>query len=138
METLFEFLGNHPFLAGTFGVLLLLFIKNETTRGGASVSPQELVNLVNHKDALVLDVRDGGEYSEGHIVKSINIPHASLTQRVSELNKYKDKPVIIACKMGQNAGAAGTMLRKAGFSDVSRLSGGITEWRNQNLPVVKK
>jgi len=138
METLFEFLGNHPFLAGTFGVLLLLFIKNESSRGGASVSPQELVNLVNHKDALVLDVRESGEYSEGHIVKSLNIPHTSLNQRLSELNKYKDKPVIVACKMGQNAGSAGTILRKAGFTDVSRLSGGITEWRNQNLPVVKK
>jgi len=138
METLFEFLGNHPFLAGTFGVLLLLFIKNESSRGGASVSPQELVNLVNHKDALVLDVRDSGEYSAGHIVNSLNIPQASLSQRIAELNKYKDTSVIVACKVGQSAGAVGAVLRKAGFSNVSRLSGGITEWRNQNLPVVKK
>ena len=138
METLFEFLGNHPFLVGTFGVLLLLFIKNEASRGGASVSPQELVNLVNHEEALVLDVRESGEYSEGHIVKSLNIPHGSLTQRIAELNKYKEKPVVVTCKMGQNAGAAGTMLRKAGFANVSRLAGGIAEWRNQNLPVVKK
>ena len=44
---------------------------------------------------------------------------------------------MLACKMGQHAGAAGTVLRKAGFENVSRLKGGVTEWRNQNMPVVK-
>jgi len=39
--------------------------------------------------------------------------------------------------MGQHAGAAGTQLKKAGFENVSRLRGGIAEWRGQNLPVVK-
>jgi rhodanese-related sulfurtransferase len=39
--------------------------------------------------------------------------------------------------MGQHAGAAGTMLRKNGFANVSRLTGGIMEWRNQSLPVVR-
>lgn len=138
MEKLFEFIGNHLYLAGTFVVLLILFIRNEVARGGESVSPQELVNLVNREDAVVLDVRDNNEFAEGHIVKAVNIPHASLEKRLTELNKYKERPVIVTCKMGQHAGAAGAMLRKAGFTRVLKLSGGITEWRNQNLPVVKK
>ena len=137
MDQLFTFIGNHPFLVGAFVVLLALFIKNETSRGGATVSAQELVTLVNNDGALVLDVRDKSEFDAGHIVDAINIPYGNLETRMDELNKYKDKPIVIACKMGQHSGTAGTMLRKAGFANVSRLRGGITEWRGQSLPVVK-
>jgi rhodanese-related sulfurtransferase len=118
-------------------VLLTLFIRNETQRGGRGVSPQELVNLVNKEGAVILDVRDSKEFAAGHIVDAVNVPHTSLESRLPELEKYKEKPVTIVCKMGQHAGTAGAVLRKAGFASVSRLSGGMTEWRNQNLPVVK-
>ena len=47
MDQLFTFIGNHPYLVGAFVVLLALFIRNEMSRGGATVSAQELVNLVN-------------------------------------------------------------------------------------------
>ena len=137
MEQLFEFIGNHPYLTGAFALLVLLFVRNEVARGGRSVTPQELVNLVNRDGAVVIDVRDANEFSQGHIVDAVNMPHTALTGRVSELEKYKEKPVVLACKMGQHAGAAGTMLRKAGFQNVARLKGGVTEWRNQNLPVVR-
>ena len=137
MSQLFEFVGNHPILVGMFAVLLTLFIRNETQRGGRGVSPQELVNLVNKEGAVVLDVRDSKEFAAGHIVDAVNVPHTSLEDRLAELEKYKEKPVTIVCKMGQHAGTAGAMLRKAGFGSVSRLSGSMTEWRNQNLPVVK-
>lgn len=137
MDQLFEFVSNHPFLVGTFVLLLVLFIRNETQRGGQTVSPQQLVNLVNREGAVVLDVRDAKEFGSGHIVDAINIPHGALASRLNEIDTYKDKPVAIVCKMGQHAGSAGTVLRKAGFAHVSRLSGGIIEWRNQNLPVVK-
>ncbi len=137
MEQLFAFIGNHPLLVGAFVVLLVLFIRNETNRGGSSVSAQEVVNLVNNQDAVVLDVRDKAEFDQGHIVDAINVPYASLESRLGELEKYKDKPLVVACKMGQHSGAAGTLLRKAGFTNVSRLRGGISEWRGQSLPVVK-
>ena len=137
MEQLFEFVGNHYILAGAFVLILALFVRNEVVRGGRSVSAQELVNLVNRDGAVVIDVRDPNEYSQGHIVDALNVPHAALAGRVGELRKYKEKPIVLACKMGQHSGAAGTVLRKAGFQNVSRLRGGVAEWRNQNLPVVK-
>ena len=137
MQHLFEFIGNHPILVGTFALLLVLFIRNETRRGGQNVSPQQLVNLVNRDGAIVVDVRDPKEFAAGHIVSAVNIPQAALAGRLNELAKYKDKPVAIVCKMGQHSGAAGTLLRRAGFQQVMRLSGGMMEWRNQNLPVVK-
>jgi len=137
MEHLFQFVGNHPVLVGTFALLLALFIRNETRRGGLTVSAQELVDLVNRENALVLDVRDKKEFDAGHIVNAVNIPFASLENRLGELGKHKERPVVVACRVGQHSGAAGTLLRKNGFGNVRRLTGGISEWRNQNLPVVK-
>ncbi len=137
MEQLFTFIGNHPLLVGAFVVLLILFIRNEMSRGGANVSAQQLVNMVNAQEAVVLDVRDKADYDQGHIVDAINIPYTNLESRIDELAKYKEKPIVIACKMGQHSGAAGTLLRKNGFANVSRLRGGIAEWRGQSLPVVK-
>lgn len=137
MERFFEFIANHPLLVGAFVLLLALFVRNETRRGGRSVSPQELVDMVNRQDAVVLDIRDRKEYQAGHIVEALNIPNSNLESRLDELRKYRERPIVVACRMGQHAGAAGTLLRKQGFENVSRLTGGMTEWRNQNLPVVK-
>ncbi len=137
MEQLFTFIGNHPFLVGIFVVLLVLFIRNEMNRGGATISAQELVQLVNNEGAVVVDLRDKAEFEAGHIVDAINIPYASLETRMDELKKYEGKPIVLACKMGQHSGTAGTQLKKAGFDNVTRLRGGIAEWRGQSLPVVK-
>ncbi len=137
MEQLFEFIGNHYILTGIFVVLIGLFARNELQRGGRSVSAQQLVDLINRQGAVVLDVRDKKEFGEGHIVDAMNIPHAAIASRIGELERHKVKPVVVTCKMGQHSGTVGTLLRKAGFENVARLRGGISEWRNQNLPVVK-
>lgn len=137
MDHLFQFVTNHPFLIGTFVLLLALLLRLQSNRSGRNVGAQELVNLVNHSGAVILDVREPKEYEDGHIVDAINIPQNAIESRLSELNDFKDKPVIVVCKMGQSAGITGTALHKAGFQQVRRLSGGMAEWRNQNLPVVK-
>ena len=103
----------------------------------ADVGTQELVRLVNKEKAIVLDVRERAEFIEGHIVDAVNIPYASLETRLDELSQHKENPIVIACKMGQHSGAAGTILQKNGVTNVTRLTGGYSEWRAQNLPVVK-
>ena len=137
MEQFFTFIGNHPYLVGIFVLLLIVTIRNELSRGGPTVGTQELTRLVNSENAVVLDVRETTEFKQGHIVGALNIPHEALADRLNELKKYSDRKLIIACNMGQHSASAGTMLRKNGFDNVSRLSGGITEWRGQNLPLVK-
>ncbi|MAR91915.1 MAG: rhodanese-like domain-containing protein [Pseudomonadota bacterium] len=137
MERLLEFAINHPLLVGSFVVLLVLFFVLESRRGGKTVSPQQLTNLINRDDALVLDVREQKDYREGHITGSRNIPFSKLKDNLAELNPYQDKPVVLVCKMGQHAGAAGKILHGAGFKRVQRLTGGITTWKSEGLPLVK-
>ncbi len=137
MARFFEFVSNNLLLVSLFVGLLVLFILNEARRGGRSVSAQELVNLVNRDKAIVVDVRDRKEFDSGHIVDSVNIPFANLDKRLGDIEKHRERPVVVVCKMGQHSGAAGAALRKSGFTNVMRLSGGIAEWRNSSLPLVK-
>ena len=137
MDQLLEFITNHPWLVGAFLLLLILSIRNELSRGGRAVNAQELVNMVNREGAVVIDVRDSTEFRTGHVVGALNIPHTAIAERLSELQRYKDKPLVVMCKMGQHAGSVGVHLRKAGFINVTKLRGGVSEWRSQNLPLVK-
>ena len=137
IDQVFEFMGNHLALVGIFLALLFAFFVNEGKRGGSSVSTTELVNLVNREGAGILDIRDKKDFAQGHIVDAVNIPYASIDQRISELEAYKQKPLIIVCKMGQTAAAAGKKLKDQGWEDVRRPSGGMAEWSAANLPLIK-
>jgi len=89
-------------------------------------------------DALVLDVREDKEYAAGHIPKARHIPLGQLAGRLHELDKFKSKPVLVACRSGQRSARACGMLKKAGFETVYNLAGGIMAWQRANLPVTKK
>lgn len=137
VEQVFEFAGNHYILVGLFLFLLVAFIINEGKQGGAAISPSSLVTLVNREGAVIVDVRDGKEFSNGHIAGAVNMPVTSFDSRIVDLESYKEKPIVLVCKIGQHAGAAGRKLKAKGFENVRRLSGGMAEWTASNLPVVK-
>ena len=135
MDQLFEFIVNHWMLCSLFIVLLGVFFQYELSRGGQGVHCQEAVNLINHNDAIVLDVRPTNEFSKGHITDSINIPHNLLVDRFVELDKHKDRPIILVCAHGHTTSASGQLLRKHGWQKLYRLTGGITAWQDQRLPL---
>lgn len=137
MDRLFEFVINHYVLVSAFFVLWAVFFSMEARRGGQTVSPQQATNMVNREDAKVVDVRDADEFRQGHIAGSINIPFSQLAERMTELDRFKDKPVVLICKIGHQASAAGRQLRGSGFEKIFRIQGGIQGWRADNLPVVK-
>lgn len=117
------------------GMLLWPLIARNSAR---EIDAQRAVRLINYEDALVLDVRDDSEYASGHLPNAKHIPVESIKDRWSELEKFKDKPVVIIFTPGLRAGQAGTLLRKNGFARVFNLSGGIETWQRENLPLVKK
>jgi rhodanese-related sulfurtransferase len=105
--------------------------------GIKQVSPQEAVLLFNHDDALVLDVRENSEYSDGRIPHSKHIPLGQLKNRLSELEKYKERPIVAVCRSGNRSGFACNTLRKNGFDKVHNLSGGVMAWFQAGLPKEK-
>ncbi|SMF22365.1 Rhodanese-related sulfurtransferase [Alteromonadaceae bacterium Bs31] len=130
------FLAEQWILISILSVLVAALIVVEGRKGGAALSHHEITRLINKGEAVLLDVRDKKEFSVGHIVDAIHIPYAKLADRASELEKHRDKTIIVVDKMGQHSGAAGKTLKDKGFT-VSRMQGGMAEWQSQNLPVVK-
>ena len=137
VEQIFFFFSNHYVLVSAFVFLLVAFVINEGKQGGAAITPTNLVNLVNREGAMLVDIRDTKEYSSGHIAGAVSMPLLSIDARIIELESHKDKPVVLVCKMGQHASAAGRKLKALGFENVRRLSGGMAEWTSSSLPVVK-
>lgn len=131
-----DFVSEQWLLVSLLLVLVTAFIILESRKGGASISFHEATRLINGGQAVVVDVREAKDYKAGHIVDSVNVPYTAINERYKQLNKHQNKQLIVVDKMGQHAGAAGKILRDKGFNTV-RLQGGIAEWSQQNLPLVK-
>ena len=135
-----EFIGHHPFLAlGFVGALLALgYLEfSRLTRGYAALTPAALTQLINREDAQVIDVREPAEYAAGHLPESRNIPAAQLSERITELDKYKETPLILVCQTGPRSTGACKQLIAQGFARVHNLEGGIAGWREAGLPLKK-
>ncbi len=138
MAQFVEFLGNHWALSGMWLITVAALIFYHQRTSSEAVGPQAAVMLINRSDAIVVDVRDKKEFESGHVVDSINIPLVKLDQRITELNKHKEKPLVVVCKVGHQSTDACKKLQQAGFPQVVRLAGGLTEWKAQSLPLIQK
>lgn len=135
-----EFIRNNVLLIGLAlgsGIMLLLPAFKKGAGGVPNLSTAEAINLINRNHALVLDVRGDAEFSGGHIVDAKHIPLDQLTERLNELNKYKDKPILVNCQRGARSAKACEILRKAEFKQLHNLQGGLDAWLAAKLPVVK-
>lgn len=138
MDRFIEFAVNHWELFAALAVTLILLAISEARKGGPKLSPQAATRLINRENAMVLDIRPKKEFQSGHITGALNIPLAELDKRIGELEKYRQRPLIVVCNLGHSTAAAVRKLQQAGFDQAYKLSGGITEWKAQSLPVVKK
>lgn len=124
-------------LAGVSGLMLIWPSVSARIFGVKQVGPQEAVMLLNHENALILDVREDFEYRSGHIPKARHIPLRQLKDRLKDLEKYKDRAIIAVCRTGSRAGRACSLLRRAGFERVHILAGGMVAWEQAGLPKEK-
>jgi len=137
MARFLEFLLNHWVLSGIWLGLIVTLILYMKAKAGSALSPHQATLLVNRQDGVILDIRDKKTFDAGHIVDAVNIPFTKLGERATELEKYRDKPLVVVCQLGQQSGEAVKLLEEKGFSNASRMHGGMTEWTSQGLPAVK-
>ncbi len=120
------------------GIMLLLPSFKKAAGGVPNLSPAEAVTLINRSNAFVLDVRDEAEFANGHIADATHIPLADLEARIGELKKYQNKTILVNCQKGMRSAKACDILRKAEFTQVNNLQGGLSAWLEAKLPVVTK
>lgn len=141
MKQPIEFVLHHPFLFLALLGILVVLVGNEVRRALINlkeVSPLEATQLLNHQDAVLLDVREPQEYQDGFLPNSIRIPLGSLSEKAGQLDKHRERPIIIVCRSGNRSAQAGRMLKKMGYETVYNLGGGLHAWRTANLPISKK
>lgn len=139
-EELLAFLGRNQMLSLILAALTVAIVFNEISRlfrGFKALRPAELTALVNRENALVVDLRPSADFGNGHIPGSKNVQMSQFDPESKQLAPAKALPVVLVCKTGNTAGDAAKRLKKAGFTNVYVLDGGIGGWQQADLPLVK-
>jgi rhodanese-related sulfurtransferase len=135
-----EFLKQNVLLVGLAigsGLALLLPMLSRSVAGITSLSVTEAVILMNRKSALVLDVREADEFAQGHLQGARHVPLSQLSARIKELEKFRDKPVLVVCERGRRANAAAKLLKAQNFTTLNVLKGGMQAWIEAKMPSSK-
>ena len=114
------------------GVMLFWPLLSRSRAGG--IATTEAVRLVNREKAVLIDVREPGEFAAGRIEGSRNIPLGRL-DAAGELPKNKSLPIILVCATGKRAARAAKALEAKGYAKPLVLAGGVEAWRAANLPM---
>jgi rhodanese-related sulfurtransferase len=130
-------LQNWALIAGILVVSLLLVAEPLRLRisGVKTANVFDAVSLSNHEDAIFVDVRESKEMATGVIHGAYRVPLSNFDKNVTQLDKFKDKPIIVYCRSGNRSIGAGGKLRKKGFDRVYSLTGGILAWQKEKLPL---
>lgn len=139
MDRLLEYVNNHAFLAGAAvlaTIVALSYELRQRANASATVSPSGAVRMMND-GATLLDVRSANQFKDGHIAGARNVPADQIADGAKSLEKLKEGAVIACCDSGTTSAAAARTLARLGFKNVYNLRGGLTAWRQDNLPLVK-
>ncbi|CAN7666394.1 rhodanese-like domain-containing protein [Pseudoduganella sp. LjRoot289] len=132
-----KFLIDQIFLIGIVALSGGALLWPVLTQRGKKVTPAEAVQLINRGKTTILDVRDAKEHASGRLPDAKQIPAAELAQRVGELDKFKNRTIVVVCQTGGRAFGAAKVLEKAGFENVVVLEGGQAAWQTAGLPIAK-
>lgn len=133
-----EFVANNWFLFVALFVVLFLLIYAplmQKIHGISSVSPSQLVQLINRESATIIDVCEPQEFKKGHLPNAINVPLGSVKERAAEMQRYHSKPIVVSCLSGNRASKGAMLLKKQGAESVYILSGGNNAWQRDNMPL---
>jgi len=106
-------------------------------RGAQGLSTLEATQLINRKNAQVLDLRDATRFAQGHLLNARNMSAKALLDGTAELPKNKAVALLLICDAGQKSAACARVLRKQGYEAAHSLTGGHAAWIAASLPVSK-
>lgn len=124
-------------IAVSSGLMLVWSFVGNRVRGIKEVDCGASLQLINHKNAFILDVREESEFKAGHLLNAKLIPIGKLRERIGELERYREQPILVVCRSGQRSAAACTLLGKNGFGLAYNLKGGVLAWQKAGLPLEK-
>ena len=139
MERLIEYTNHHPWLAGAavlVAILVILYEMRVRSETKASVSPQDMVRLMN-QGALLIDLRPLEQYTAGHVGGARQMSGEQILKAADTLKKYREKTVVVYDDSGSLGASAVRQLAAQGFTKAFNLRGGLAAWRTENLPLTR-
>ena len=113
-----------------FIALLCMFLSWNAwaqTTGSPSYNPpstiEQLMNMVEHEEILLIDVRTPAEFEKGHLQGAISIEYQHITQEIAHFTSNKKTPIALYCRSGQRSGIAASELLSQGFENILDLGG---------------
>ena len=98
----------------------------------AELDNASATDLINHKGAQIIDLRDPSDFKKECIARSVNIPADRIHYELDKLDKTK--PILLVDEDGKRARMASPLLRGVGCKQVYILQGGLNAWRRSGTP----
>jgi len=138
MNKFITFIGDN-FLA----VVILLSLATtlliyERRKGGTKIDTSEVTRLINKENPYVYDLRSAAEYGLGTIAGAINLQPSNLVKGDALFKATEEDCIILICKTGMSSSKSAGELKKQGFNNINVLSGGMVNWTQSGMPLVKE
>ena len=86
---------------------------------------------------LMIDIRESQEHATGVAQGVVLLPMSQVAQRVAEIPKQADQPVLLICNTQNRSRAVTEALKEQGFTNIRYVNGGMSEWAKRGWPMVK-
>jgi rhodanese-related sulfurtransferase len=140
MQEISVFLSNHMMLSMSIALLIVLLLIVEILRSKQkknAVTPRELIQLMNHQNAVIFDIRPNDTFRKAHIIGAQSISSKDLQDNSKKIEKFKNRPIVIVCPAGIESQKIAAFLLKKEYNAMS-LAGGMRAWVESGMPVVKE
>ena len=139
LQEIMPFVSKHPIISLVW-VALLISVIVLTVKGLFSkvktIPRSTAIALMNKEEAIVVDTRTRDDFRRGHIIDAVNLtPSEIKDNNLGEVEKHKNRPVILVSANGMELVKPAESLLKAGFERVFVLKDGRSGWTGDNLPL---
>lgn len=138
MERIPEFVANHPLMFAALAATIVMIAIAEYQRArrvATPVSPSRATRLSNSDDAVFIDARAKKDYEQGHLPGARHVPAREVEQYLKQLEKLRERPLVLYDDGGMDAERAAKVLARNGFGQLYALQGGMPAWRKAELPL---
>jgi len=126
-----------PFLSTLAATALLLALQCNAHASAPSVTLEAARAALENASAVVVDIREPGEHMGGVAKGALLIPMGQIANHLGELPKPGQKPLFVMCNTQNRSTRVADQLQAAGFTNVSYVQGGMSQWTARGWPLVK-
>ena len=137
MNKFLTFIGDNFLAILVLFMLIFALIIYERKKSGNKVDNSEMTRLINKENPFIYDLRSSAEFGAGTVAGAMNIQPSNLIKEDALFKAGEEDCIILICKNGTVSSKASGELKKQGYINVNVLSGGMMNWTQSGMPLVK-